>query len=201
MKKLLGILVLGLLLVGCDNNPLNSYFGNTVSRVEKCMENTSSKLVTEEIIKSRCIKQIQKNFNEDVSTGTASVYGISSYADTPRVQGTIENTSEDKIITSFEINFFHTKDYGYDLKDDCSKKNHKGCKKIFFKQIFNDVWIEPGKTDGFSMILTEDNISKISPIKKLSILRQNLRGDSETKEGELDNWYWNIGNEVGLVIK
>jgi len=26
MKKLLGIVVLGLLLVGCDNNPLNSYF-------------------------------------------------------------------------------------------------------------------------------------------------------------------------------
>ena len=51
------------------------------------------------------------------------------------------------------------------------------------------------------MKLTEDNINKISPIKKLSILEQNIRGLSEAKEGELKNWYWNIGNEVGLVIK
>ena len=70
MKKLLGIVVLGLLLVGCDNNPLNSYFGNTVSRVENCMKNTSSKLVSEEIIKNRCIKKIQEirqKFNTEVS--------------------------------------------------------------------------------------------------------------------------------------
>ena len=66
MKKLFVIVILALLLQGCDNNPLNSYFGNTVSRVERCMKNTSSKLVSEEIIKSRCIKKIEENFYEDI---------------------------------------------------------------------------------------------------------------------------------------
>ena len=197
MKKLLGILVLGLLLVGCDNNPLNSYFGNTVSRVEKCMKNTSSKLVSEEIIKSKCIKKIQENFYEDVSNGTATVYG----GNDSRLKGSIKNTSDDKMITSFEIHFIHTKDYGDGLKGGCSKKNHKECKKIFFRQTFNDVWIEPGKRGSFSMKLIEENISKISPIKKLYISSNNLVSKDESKEGILANWYWNIKTEVGLVIK
>ena len=201
MKKLFVIVILALLLQGCDNNPLNSYFGNTVSRVERCMKNTSSKLVSEEIIKSRCIKKIEENFYEDISNGSAAIYGISSYTNDPRLQGNIKNTSDDKIITSFEINFFHTKDYGDDLKDDCSKKNHKGCKKIFFKQTFNDAWIEPGKTATFTMKLTEENLSKISPIKKLTLLDSNLTSESQIKDGESYNWYWNIGTEVGLIIK
>ena len=201
MKKLFVIVILALLLQGCDNNPLNSYFGNTVSRVERCMKNTSSKLVSEKIIKSRCIKQIEENFYEDISNGSAAVYGISSYTNDPRLQGDIKNTSDDKIITSFEINFFHIKDYGDDLKDDCSKKNHKGCKKIFFKKIFNDAWIEPGKTGTFTMKLTEENLSKISPIKKLTLLDSNLTSESQIKDGESYNWYWNIETEVGLVIK
>ena len=97
--------------------------------------------------------------------------------------------------------FFHIKDYGDDLKDDCSKKNHKGCKKIFFKKIFNDAWIEPGKTGTFTMKLTEENLSKISPIKKLKLLHSNLTSESQIKDGESSNWYWNIETEVGLVIK
>jgi hypothetical protein len=201
MKKLLGILVLCLLLGGCDNNPLNSYFGNTVSRVEKCMKNTSSKLVSEEIIKNRCIKQIQEKLYEDVSYGEASVYGKGSYTSNPRLQGDIKNTSDDKIITSFVVLFFHTKDYGVNLKEDCSKENHKECEKILFKQKFNDQWIEPGKTESFVMKLIEENVGKISPIKKLIIFDKNLVSKSQSKDGVLSNWSWNITSELGLVIK
>ena len=51
------------------------------------------------------------------------------------------------------------------------------------------------------MKLTEENLSKISPIKKLTLLNSNLRSESEIKDGESYNWYWNIGTEVGLIIK
>ena len=102
---------------------------------------------------------------------------------------------------TFVVLFFHTKDYGVNLKEDCSKENHKECEKILFKQKFNDQWIEPGKTESFVMKLIEENVGKISPIKKLIIFDKNLVSKSQSKDGVLSNWSWNITSEVGLVIK
>ena len=51
------------------------------------------------------------------------------------------------------------------------------------------------------MKLIEENISKTSPIKKLSLLSQNLVSKSQSKDEILENWSWDILTELGLVIK
>ena len=51
------------------------------------------------------------------------------------------------------------------------------------------------------MKLIEENVGKISPIKKLIIFDKNLVSKSKSKDGVLSNWSWNITSEVGLVIK
>ena len=57
MKTIVGIILIGLLLNGCDENPLKKYHGNTVFRVENCMKETSSKLIDEDIIRKLVLKK------------------------------------------------------------------------------------------------------------------------------------------------
>ena len=189
---------MSLSLTGCDNNPINDYIGNTISRVEKCMEKTSSKLLSEEIVKRSCVEKAQKTFNEDPTNGTARI--IDQYV--PQLRATFKNESEDKVVTSIDIVFNHTIDYGPNLKENCNKENHDGCDKIIYSKKIKNIWLEPGLSQKFFIDLDKKNLHKLSVIdENFKIIKSNMRGKKSSEEKELPNWSWNTRSEKGLLIK
>ena len=206
MKKLLGIVVLGLLLSGCDENPFKKYYGNTVFRVENCMKETSTKLIDENIIKATCVKKIQERVDSDI-TGTAGVYKRYSYSDDEKLymKANINNPSNNIVYSEFELTLYHTIDYGENLKENCNQKEHDGCDKIGYNIVFDDLWLQPKSEKIFELDLNEKNFSKHSKFDgKLKLKEINFQakdkmdGDDLIKKG---NWSWGITSEKGVIIK
>ena len=161
MKKLLGIVVLGLLLSG------NVYAENTLRDLEKCI-NSKSKLLDAENIKNTCIFKLQKKLPANLAklkdiTATGREYLI--------VEAKLTNISTDHLITEVLLQFHHDVQYDKEkglliLEEDKTEIDQ-----------FSYYWIEPGNSDRAVLSLSWDgelgftysNKSKISKDFKLTI--------------------------------
>ena len=206
MKKLLGIMVLGLLLSGCDENPFKKYYGNTVFRVENCMKETSSKLIDEDIIKKTCVKKIQERVDDDLS-GKAGVYKRYSNSDDEKLylKATIKNPSANIVYTQFELNLMHTIDYGENLKENCNQKEHDGCHVIGYTILYDDLWLQPNSEKKFELDLNEENFNKHSKLDgKLKLKKINFQTKDKMDGKDLikkSNWTWSLYSTKGVIIK
>lgn len=207
MNKIFGLIIFFIFLSSCDDNPLKNFYGNTVLRVENCMKETSTKLVDEEIIRSTCVKKIQKTIKEDFIDGKAGInkYYSSSNNDRLYLRANINNISDNLIYTELKITVKHTIDYGNDLKEGCSKIDHKSCKKINFNLLFKDLWIQPGNQEKLELPLNKENFNKSLKFDDNLKLKLSNFYANEQKDGDKiiqkPNWSWRIDNEQGVIIK
>tara|TARA_B100000795_G_C22584485_1_gene355083 strand:- start:85 stop:717 length:633 start_codon:yes stop_codon:yes gene_type:complete len=210
MKKFLGIIVLGLLLSGCDENPFKKYYGNTVFRVENCMKETSTKLIEEDIIKATCVKKIQEAIVDDFITGKSSISKRYSYDDNEKLylKARIKNISGNLVYTQLKLTIDHRINYGElegPFGENCSQKKIKGCKLVRYEKVFDDLWLQPKSSKSFELDLSEENFSKLLEFnKKIKLKKINFLGEDKMDGDNIikkSNWSWAITSEKGVVIK
>ena len=208
MKTILGIILIGMLLNGCDENPLKKYHGNTVFRVENCMKETSSKLIDEDIIRKTCVKKIQESVDDEI-TGKAGVYKRYSYSNNDEeklyMKATIKNSSTNIVYTQFKIKVYHTIDYGDKLNENCNQKEHNSCNKIIYSMVFDDLWLQPNSEEKFELNLNEKNFNKHSKLDgKIKLQKINFQTKDIMDGKDLirkSNWSWSINSTKGVLIK
>jgi hypothetical protein len=80
----------------------NVRFKGTSVGVTKCVERNKQEGVPHQLIKRRCVDENQKKLENDVVAGSSGYESIYT-----NYSGTVENKTNDKIITSFEIHVSH----------------------------------------------------------------------------------------------
>ena len=184
MKKLLGIVVLGLLLSG------NAYSkDNTIKNLEKCI-NSKSKLLDERNIKNICIFKHQKK----LSTKIAKLKKIrASGKEYLFAEASLTNMSTDYLISEIILEFIHNIQYG----------ENKGLlileQKLNKIDQFDHYWIEPGNSDRAVISLSWDYgslgftySSKSEVNKDFKLTIDNLK--------KYKNWSLNIKEIYGFKI-
>jgi len=197
MKKIFILLSSLLLISACElennkNNAKNK-IKNTIGNLEECIKQNSSDLVKEDVTKFNCIAKLS-NKVEDKTEGSA---GPKNDFGGIQHSGYFENLSTDIIYTSVTVEFYHTVDYDENNKN--CRANSK-CKKYLFSEIYDKLWLQPGESESFRLILNEENLvgnEKIDPALEL----KNFVSSKQTSETRKSNWYWETSNVKGFYLQ
>lgn len=222
MKKLLSIIVLGLLLSGNSYAIFEIIGKSTVKNVEKCINN-SSKLLDKDDNEKRCVVKFQKKISKDIATGTAT-YEV--WSTNISLRATIKNTSTDVVITGLQIKYEFKGIYDEVFGTINLTENFNGDPKLDKYADFN-YWIQPGETQDFVMNIQEYTSCKHVPNAQIYISGQNVFCDKEQTikaknkpkfypdvkvnfpnkdfkydwKKTQDKWSWYISEVYGVYIK
>lgn len=195
MKKILLLLFSFVLMSGCElenkKNKAENENKNTIGNLENCIKRNSSDLVNEDVTKFNCISKLSKKVEDKLKgkAGPKNNYGDIKHS------GYFENLSTDIIYSSVKIDFYHEVDYDEKNKDCRANSN---CKVYVFSKVYDELWLQPGESESFSMELIEENLSEDVKIEPPLEIINFVTNDSDTSK---KNWSWEIGEPKGFYLE